>query len=108
MQPGPAEVRIRAIGPESHIGRATEEGKTIHLTALPDNYMEIVTGISGEKPKNLLIVPLMVNDLVFGALELISFKTFDDYQIEFVEKIGESIASTIGGIKANIQTGRNE
>ncbi|MFC2086406.1 cache domain-containing protein [Bacteroidota bacterium] len=89
---------------ETLIGRATEEGKTLHLGSLPDEYIEIVTGVSGEKPKNLLIVPLMVNDIVYGALELISFNSFEDYQVEFVEKIGESIASTIGGIKANIQT----
>lgn len=92
------------ISGETLIGRATEEGKTIHLTSLPDEYIDITTGISGEKPKNLLIVPLLVNDEIFGALELISFNTFADYQIEFVEKIGESIASTIGGVKANIRT----
>ncbi len=89
---------------ETLVGRVAEEGKTIHLDNLPEEYIEVTTGISGEKPKNLLIAPLKVNDIVYGVIELISFNKFENYQIEFVEKIGESIASAISGIKVNVRT----
>jgi len=89
---------------ETLIGRAAEEGKTIHLDIIPDDYISITTGVSGDRPKNLLVVPLKVNDIVYGVIELISYNEFEAYQIEFIEKIGESIASTISGVKTSART----
>jgi methyl-accepting chemotaxis protein len=89
---------------ESLIGRAAEEGKTIHLDSIPDDYISITTGITGERPKHLLVVPMKINDIVYGVMELISYNPFENYQIEFIEKIGESIASTISGVKISART----
>ncbi|NOZ46640.1 MAG: GAF domain-containing protein [Chlorobi bacterium] len=97
-------IKKRVVFGETLIGRAAEERKTITVSNLPENYISIIKGVSGENPKNLLIVPLQVNDEVFGVIELISYHSFEDYQIEFIEKIGESIASTIAGVKINIRT----
>lgn len=89
---------------ESLIGRAAEEHKTINLSEIPENYIEITKGVTGKNPDNLLIVPLEVNETVYGVLELISYKKFEAYQAEFVEKIGENIASTIASVKVNSRT----
>jgi PAS domain S-box-containing protein len=86
------------------IGRCVKEQKTIYLTDLPDDYITITSGVGQAVPNSLLIVPLKVNDKIYGVVELAGFNQFDDYVIKFVEEVGESIASTISTTKVNIRT----
>jgi PAS domain S-box-containing protein len=87
-------------------GQAWQEGDTIYLTEVPQNYIKISSGLGDANPTSVLIVPLKVNDQIFGVVEIASFNTFADFEIEFVQKIAESIASTISSVKINARTQR--
>ncbi|MBL6447256.1 GAF domain-containing protein [Fulvivirga sp. 29W222] len=89
---------------EGLVGQTYLERQTTYLLEIPHDYIAITSGLGGANPKAILLVPLMVNEDIYGVIELASFNEYKDYQIEFVEKLAESIASTIAGTKNNQQT----
>ncbi len=92
---------------EGLIGACIIEKKTSYLKNISENYTTIESGLGAEKPKSLLIVPLMTEEgVVHGAIELASFTEFKDFEIKFAEQIAESIATTISSIKINEETAK--
>ncbi|UII25436.1 PAS domain-containing protein [Fulvivirga maritima] len=89
---------------EGLVGQCWVEGNTIFLKEVPKAYVNITSGLGTAPPTCILIVPLKVQEDIFGVIELASFHTLKDYQIEFVEKLAESIASVISTAQINETT----
>jgi PAS domain S-box-containing protein len=86
------------------VGRAWQEGLPIYLTEVPNDYIEIRTGLGGANPNYIFIVPLKVNQEVQGVLEIASFHPIEPHQKEFIEQIADSVASTYSSSKVNRRT----
>ncbi len=89
-----------AVG-EGLIGRCVQESETIYMTDVPADYLKIKSGLGEERPTCLLISPLKFNEEIIGVVELASIKEFKPHQVEFVEKIGTSIASSLASTVAS-------
>ena len=91
---------------EGLVGTCFLERQTIYMTELPKNYINITSGLGGEVPNALLITPLMVNEEIYGVIEIAAFKVFEPHVREFVGKVAESIASSVSSTKTAIRTQR--
>ena len=91
---------------EGLIGAAYLENNVVFMTEVPEDYISIKSGLGDANPRSILIVPLMSNEEIVGVMELASFKVIQEYQIEFVKRAAESIASTIISAKINERTNR--
>ena len=86
------------------IGRAYLEKETIFISDITPEIDQIGSGLGHALPKSALVVPLLYNKDLTGIIEIYSFKVLQQYQIAFVEKLAENIASTISTVKINGQT----
>lgn len=86
------------------VGQSVAEKGTIYLTDIPDDYMQITSGLGGAKPTSVLIVALTTDEAAAGAMELALFRELQPYEIDFVEKVSENIASSLILSKNNAHT----
>ncbi|MCD4793371.1 MAG: PAS domain-containing protein [Bacteroidales bacterium] len=92
---------------EGLIGACINEKKSTFIDNIDENYFEIESGLGSAKPRSILIVPIITEEgIIHGALEISSFKIYEDFEIMFVEQIAASIAVTISTLKINEETAR--
>lgn len=89
---------------EGLAGQCLLERKSIYLEEIPEDYIRIRSGAGEASPRLILVVPLQLNDVIEGVIEVASFNPIPEYQIQFLESIGETIASTLSNVKSNEAT----
>ena len=89
---------------EGLVGTVALDQTTIYLTDVPEDYIEIESGLGDTKPNNLLIVPLKTDRGLHGVYEIAAFKKFEKHELEFAEQVAGSIAATLEAVKINART----
>lgn len=89
---------------EGLVGQCWQEKDIIHLTEIPKTYMKIKSGLGEAQPAEVIVVPLIEANEIYGVIEIASFNKIEEYKIEYIQELCESIASTLKGIKINVQT----
>jgi len=77
---------------EGLAGQAALEKKNIIITEVPDNYMNINSGLGEVSPKNILVTPLVYENKVLGVIEIGSLYEFEEDHIHFMSLISENIS----------------
>ncbi len=91
---------------EGLVGQCWQEGEPIYLTDVPAKYITITSGLGKATPTSILIVPLKVNENIYGIVEVASFKVFRPHEKEFIGKVCENIAAAISAAKITDRTKR--
>jgi PAS domain S-box-containing protein len=86
------------------VGQCILERQTIYLTEIPSDYVNITSGLGESTPRSILISPLLINESIFGVIELASLTEFKPHQIDFINKLAENVAASIKNVKDNERT----
>ncbi len=88
------------------IGQCAYEMDYIYRTEIPDDYVTVTSGILGDqKPRSLLLIPLITDEKLQGVIEFASLDNFiPNLTIRFLKELGEIIARTFSNLKINERT----
>ncbi len=99
-------IKTRIEAGEGVAGQTWQEGQTVYLRQVPTDYVRITSGLGEANPRSVLVVPLKVSEKVYGVIEIASLKEYEKFEIEFVEKLAENVASAVSSAKVNDRTKR--
>ena len=80
---------------EGLVGQAWLERDTIYMNDVPKNYIKVNSGTGEVKPRSVLIVPLNLNNKIYGLVELAFLEDVPKYKRTFVEEIARALAASI-------------
>jgi hypothetical protein len=88
---------------EGLVGRAALEKELIYISDLPPDYMKIRSGLGEDAPASILLVPVVLDQVVLGVMELASLGEMPSHQIDFIRQLADALAATMAKVKANLQ-----
>ncbi|ANQ50110.1 GAF domain-containing protein [Flammeovirga sp. MY04] len=80
---------------EGLIGEIWQEGEPIYLTEIPDQYINIRSGLGDASPNSITIFPFKSHGIVEVILELSSFKPLEKKALQLLNEIGGAIATSV-------------
>jgi hypothetical protein len=89
---------------EGLAGQCWQEREPIYMTQVPENYILITSGLGYATPRNIFILPLKINEDIYGVIELASLKKYEDHERELIVKLTASLASAISTVTINERT----
>jgi len=88
------------------IGTCAIEKKVIYLENITDSYFEISSFLGKAQPACLLIIPLLIEDKIYGVIEIGAFQKFDNYIKEFITDVSENISNTLFKLEVATETAK--
>ncbi|MGI8784746.1 MAG: HAMP domain-containing protein [Acidobacteriota bacterium] len=89
---------------EGLVGQCALEKERILLTDVPDDYVQINSGLGEAAPRNIVVLPVLFEGEVNAVLELASFNRFNESQLVFLDQLTESIGIVLNTIVATMRT----
>jgi PAS domain S-box-containing protein len=77
---------------EGLVGQCAKDCTTINLTEVPNHYFKISSGLGSAVPKNMILIPLLLEKKCFGVLEVASLEIIPSYRTTFLERAAEMVA----------------
>jgi CheY-like chemotaxis protein/signal transduction histidine kinase/HAMP domain-containing protein len=89
---------------EGIVGQSALEKKPIVLSNVPEDYIQIVSGLGEASARNILVLPVLFEGKVKAVIELGSFLPFSPIHQLFLDQLAESLGVVLNMITANMRT----
>ncbi|MFG2330818.1 HAMP domain-containing protein [Streptomyces sp. NPDC048604] len=89
---------------QSLVGQAARDRRTLVVDRVPPGYATVASGIGEHEPGTLIVLPIVVEDQVLGAVELASLHPFTALHRDFLDRLVDSAGAVLGSLVANIRT----
>ncbi|MDI9883274.1 response regulator, partial [Streptomyces sp. HNM0645] len=101
---GPSEPPTRFRLGESLVGQAALSRRTIAVEDLPPGYLTISSGLGAGPPGALIVLPILVEGQVLGAVELASLRPFSGLHRDFLDRFIETVGVIVSSLIAHART----
>ncbi|MFD5422692.1 HAMP domain-containing protein [Streptomyces sp. NPDC127069] len=97
---GPRRFRVG----QSLVGQAAADHRVVVVDELPPGYAPVLTGTGSADPSALIVLPIVFEGQVLGALELASLRPFAPLHRDFLEQFTELLGVNVSSLTANART----
>ncbi|QDZ30571.1 HAMP domain-containing protein [Noviherbaspirillum sp. UKPF54] len=92
-----------AVG-EGVVGQAAFEKQRILVTNLPDDYVQVVSGLGQAVPRNIVVLPILYEGQVKAVIELAAFERFQAIHLTFLDQLAEGLGIVFNSIETASST----
>ena len=89
---------------EGLVGQCALEKERILITDVPEDYVQVNSGLGAAPPRNIVVLPVLFEGEVKAVVELASFHRFNKNHLTFLDQLTESIGIVLNSIEANMRT----
>jgi HAMP domain-containing protein/signal transduction histidine kinase/CheY-like chemotaxis protein len=89
---------------ESLIGQCAFEKKRILLTDVPENFINIATGMGQAPPRCVVVLPVLFEGEAKAVIELASFGAFSPNHLAFFDQLMENVGVILNLIGSSMRT----
>jgi HAMP domain-containing protein/signal transduction histidine kinase/CheY-like chemotaxis protein len=89
---------------EGAVGQAAFEKQRILITNLPEDYVQIVSGLGQAVPRNIVVLPILFEGQVKAVIELASFERFQAVHLNFLDQLAEGLGIVFNSIETASST----
>ncbi|HZW12166.1 MAG TPA: response regulator, partial [Noviherbaspirillum sp.] len=89
---------------EGVVGQAAFEKQRILIGNLPENYVQIVSGLGQAAPRNIVVLPILFEGQVKAVIELATFEQFQAVHLNFLDQLAEGLGIVFNSIETASRT----
>ncbi|MEV6331167.1 HAMP domain-containing protein [Streptomyces sp. NPDC051909] len=89
---------------EGLVGQAARDRRVLLVDPVPEGYATVSSAVGTGEPAALIVLPIVVEDQVLGAVELASLRPFGALQRDFLDRFVVSAGAVLSSLVANLRT----
>jgi signal transduction histidine kinase/HAMP domain-containing protein/ActR/RegA family two-component response regulator len=89
---------------EGLIGQCGFEKKRILLSEVPNDFINIASGLGEAPPRNVVVLPVLFEGETRAVIELASFKSFSENHLTFLDQLTASLGVVLNMLASSMRT----